>query len=72
MMPVVIGVDRMKLRRFRLGCGLTQIELANLAGVSPDTIVRWEGGKGDKPHPSSLLKVAKALDVRPADLLDDA
>lgn len=71
MMPVVVGVDRDKLRRLRLGKGWTQIQLAERARISPDTIVRWEGGKGQKPHPSALTKLAAALNVEPADLLED-
>jgi transcriptional regulator with XRE-family HTH domain len=50
---------------------LAQIELAQRAGVSPDTVVRWEGGKGTRPHPGALTKLAWALGVRPADLLED-
>jgi transcriptional regulator with XRE-family HTH domain len=71
MMPAVVGVDKNKLRRLRLGAGLTQIQLAERAGVSPDTVVRWEGGKGGRPHPGALSKLARALGVTPADLLED-
>ncbi len=71
MMLDVVGVDKDKLRRLRLGAGLTQIELAEKAGVSPDTVVRWEGGKGTRPHPGALSKLAKALGISPVDLLED-
>lgn len=71
MMPAVVGVDKNKLRRLRLGAGLTQIQLAERAGVSPDTVVRWEGGKGERPHPGALSKLAQALGVTPAELLED-
>lgn len=71
MMPTVVWVDKDKLRRLRLGAGLTQIQLAERANVSPDTVVRWEGGKGQRPHPGSLTKLAAALGVSPADLLED-
>ena len=33
------------LRRARLRAGLTQLELAQLAGLTPVTIVRAEGGR---------------------------
>ena len=71
MMPVVVGVDKDKLRRLRLGKGLTQIQLAEAASVSPDTVVRWESGKGQRPHPSALSKIAGALGTEPAALLED-
>ena len=69
MMPVVVGVDKEKLRRLRLGKGLTQIQLAEAAGVSPDTVVRWEAGRGQKQHPSALVKIAGALGTEPVGLL---
>jgi transcriptional regulator with XRE-family HTH domain len=71
MLATVPGVDEDKLKRLRLNEGLTQIELAGRAGVSPDTVVRWENGRGQNPHPSALRKLAVALGVRPGDLLED-
>jgi transcriptional regulator with XRE-family HTH domain len=71
MLASVPAVDEDKLKRLRLGKGLTQIELAQEAKVSPDTIVRWENGRGQKPHPSALKKLAGALGVSPGDLLED-
>jgi transcriptional regulator with XRE-family HTH domain len=71
MMDTMVGVDKDKLRRLRLGVGLTQIQLAEQAGISPDTIVRWEAGKGTRPHPGSLMKLSKALGVTPDALLED-
>lgn len=70
MMPAVVGVDAKKLRRLRLSLGLTQIELAKKASVAPGTVVRWEKGEGTKPHPGSLTKIANALGVERADLLE--
>ena len=71
MMPTVVGVDKDKLRRLRLGKGLTQIQLAEAARVSPDTVVRWEAGRGQKPHPSALTKISGALGTEPGALLED-
>ena len=71
MLATMPAVDKDKLKRLRLGEGLTQIELATQAKVSPDTIVRWENGRGQNPHPSALKKLAGALGVRPGDLLED-
>lgn len=71
MLTTVPAVDQDKLKRLRLGKGLTQIELAKEAKVSPDTVVRWENGRGQNPHPGSLKKLAGALEVSPAELLED-
>jgi transcriptional regulator with XRE-family HTH domain len=71
MMPTMVGVDKDKLRWLRLGNGLTQEELAERAGVSPHTVVRWEAGRGTRPHPGALVKVAHALGVEPFELLGD-
>ena len=71
MMSTVVGVDKEKLRRLRLGKGLTQVQLAEAARVSPDTVVRWEAGKGQRPHPSAMTKIANAIGVEPSELLED-
>ncbi len=71
MLATVPAVDKEKLKRLRLGKGWTQIQLAQNANVSPDTVVRWERGRGRNPHPSALSKVADTLGVEPADLLED-
>jgi transcriptional regulator with XRE-family HTH domain len=60
-----------KLRRLRRGRAWTQEELAEKAGISPSTIVEIERGKRQNPHPGTLGKLAAALDVKPADLLED-
>ena len=44
---------------------------ARAAGVSPDTVVRWEAERGQRPHPSALSKIAGALGTEPAALLED-
>ena len=49
---------------------LTQREVAELAGLPRVTLVRIEGGK-QRPRPSTLRKLAKALGVKPQDLLED-
>jgi transcriptional regulator with XRE-family HTH domain len=67
----VVGVDANKLQRLRFGLGLSQQELAEKAKVSPDTIVRWEKGRGTRPHARAIKKLADALGVTPNDLLED-
>jgi transcriptional regulator with XRE-family HTH domain len=60
-----------KLRRLRRGNAMTQEQLAEASGVSASTIVAIERGERPNPHPGTLGKLAKALDVSPADLLAD-
>jgi len=60
-----------KLREERRRAALTQGELAAKAGVGVTTIVRIETGEIEEPRVSTLRKLAKALGVKPRDLLDD-
>ena len=60
-----------KLRRFRRGKGMTQVQLARAAGLHDTTITYIETGQHKNPHPSTLAKLADVLDVTPLDLLDD-
>lgn len=49
---------------------LTQLELANRAGVSLITVTRLENAKGEaNPRPDTVRRLAKALDIDPAWLL---
>jgi predicted transcriptional regulator len=62
-----MNVPLPSLRRRRHEAALTQVELAQRAGVTPLTIVHVEAG-----HParmSTIRKIARALKVRPADLM---
>ena len=52
------------IRYWRLRKAMTQIELATLTGIDPATISQIETGRR-KPRPSTLKKLAKALDVQP-------
>lgn len=47
----------------------TQIRLAREAGVSPTTVSGIESGRIERPHFGTLRKLARALGVRPEDLL---
>jgi transcriptional regulator with XRE-family HTH domain len=60
-----------KLRGARRRAALTQTELAEKAGVGVATIARIETGEITEPRVSTLRKLADALGVTPADLLED-
>ena len=60
------------LKLKRLVTGLSHGELARRAGLNPDTVSTIEAGRLD-PHPSQLVKLARALGVddNPESLLHD-
>jgi transcriptional regulator with XRE-family HTH domain len=60
-----------EVRRLRKLKGLTQVELAKLAGVSAYTITEIETGHRE-PRPSTLRKLAGALDADVADFFPKA
>ncbi len=66
MQAVVYIGDRLKDLRIRRA--LTQYELADRAGISTNALNRIELNKAE-PHMSTLRKLAKALDVAPAELI---
>lgn len=64
------GVDPTALRAARERLGLTQHQLARLAGVAGgERISRWELGL-DEPRPDSLARLARVLNVQIVELLD--
>lgn len=56
------------LKELRTRAALSQRDLARLAGVAHTTVVRLEGGDPNV-LPSTLRKLAKALHVKPAELI---
>jgi len=62
-MHVVVHIGD-NLKRIRERRYLSQRALADKAGVSPDTIVKLEQDRVE-PRPSTILKLADALDVHP-------
>jgi transcriptional regulator with XRE-family HTH domain len=68
MQAVVYIGDRLKDLRIRRA--LTQYELADSAGISTNALNRIELNKAE-PHMSTLRKLAKALDVDPAELIGE-
>ncbi|HYW90557.1 MAG TPA: helix-turn-helix transcriptional regulator [Chloroflexota bacterium] len=53
-----------RLRDLRLNAALSQDDLAKLAGVTRTTIIRLEQGEPN-PIPSTVRKLAEALNVKP-------
>ncbi|MGF1470292.1 MAG: helix-turn-helix domain-containing protein [Rubrobacteraceae bacterium] len=68
-MPAVVYVGD-RLREIRTKRLLTQEELAERAGVSPSTVVNIERDNRE-PHFRTIRKLAKALDVEPAEFLEE-
>jgi transcriptional regulator with XRE-family HTH domain len=62
-----VEVDVVKLRNLRNQKVLTIEQLATLAGVSKNTISKAE--QGGSIYPSSVHKIARALDVEPSELV---
>jgi transcriptional regulator with XRE-family HTH domain len=60
-----------ELRRVRRSKGLSQRALAKAAGVSPSTVYELESGRRIA-NPSTLAKLAKALEVEIVDLLEES
>ena len=58
-----------RLREARERLGLTQEEVAQRSGVHATEVSRMEAGKRD-PKISTLYRLAKAVEVKPGQLLD--
>jgi transcriptional regulator with XRE-family HTH domain len=58
-----------RLREARERLGLSQEEVARRSGVHPTEVSRIEAGKRD-PRISTLCQLAKAVEVKPGQLLD--
>ena len=58
----------MKLRELREDRTLSARELADLAGVHYNTVLRLENNQGDA-QPRTIRKLAEALEVEPKDLM---
>jgi transcriptional regulator with XRE-family HTH domain len=67
MIQTVVKLARLKRARER--AALSQAELARKAGVSRVTVARVEALL-DEPQPRTVRKLAQALGMAPADLMD--
>ncbi len=63
------GIPLPGLRPARQRLGLTQRQLASLAGIGQGTVSKLERSERGA-YPKSLQKLAVALEVSPADLVD--
>jgi transcriptional regulator with XRE-family HTH domain len=66
-MPRISGEKLKEVRDRRL---LSQRELAEKAGLSPTTILKLEDDRVKEPHPRTVRKLAQALEVDPAELVE--
>jgi transcriptional regulator with XRE-family HTH domain len=57
-----------KLREIRKRRPYSQEELAELVGVSPLTLRRWEAHRGQRPQPLHLRRLSEILEVTPTEL----
>ncbi len=67
-MPTMVKIGD-NVRRWRTLRTLTQVQLAEKAGISPPTLVRIEKNQAD-PHVSTIRKLADALSVEPKVLIE--
>ena len=71
-MPALMpNVDGDKLRTMREDRFLSHRELAKIAGVSPTTVLNLETNPETTAQRRTVRKLAAALGVQPADLLED-
>ncbi len=56
------------LRKARKKKGLTQIEVAEKAGLGTNTYPKIERGES-KPSPTSIKKLVKILEIDPSDIV---
>jgi transcriptional regulator with XRE-family HTH domain len=70
MLDVMPRISGEKLREVRDRRLLSQRELAEKAGLSPTTILKLEAERVAEPHPRTVRKLAQALEVDPAELVE--
>ncbi|MEW6593323.1 MAG: helix-turn-helix transcriptional regulator [Thermodesulfobacteriota bacterium] len=63
-------IDGNIIRRLREEKGLTQLYVATVVGVTTDTISRWENRRYSSIKPENAKKLAEALEVPLAEILD--
>lgn len=63
-----VGADKSKITAARKRKSLSQVQLAEIIGVTQKDISRWEQGNV-KPNTDTLTKLSKALDCKIDDLI---
>lgn len=58
-----------KIKKARLERGFTQQELGAIVGVQKSAIAKYESGRVVNIKRSTLQKIAKALNIRPSELI---
>nr|MBF0222211.1 helix-turn-helix transcriptional regulator [Desulfobulbaceae bacterium] len=66
----MVQIDGGKIRAIREQKGLTQLYLASVVAVTTDSISRWENKRYPTIKKENALKLAEALEVELADILD--
>jgi DNA-binding XRE family transcriptional regulator len=66
----IISINGAVLRKLRAGRGWTQEQLARRAKLSRDYVAALEAGHKDNPPAAALKRLARALGVSIADLLE--
>jgi HTH-type transcriptional repressor of puuD len=64
-------MDGKRLAKLRKAVGLTQVQLANAAGVDPSLVSRIERGEVTKPAITTVQALARALRVTLDELAAD-
>jgi len=67
--PELLGL---RIQHYRHAKGLSQSQLARLADVPDGTIKHLEQGVAVDPHVSTVMRLARALDVGIGELLEGA
>ena len=60
-----------RLKDIRAACGMTQEQLAKVCGMNHITICKWETDETANPRMMQFSKVAKALGMKPHELLKE-
>lgn len=67
-----VSLDGNSVRRIREEKKLTQLYVAKVVGVTTDTISRWENNRTPSVKRDNLLRLAEALEVDIAEILEPA
>ena len=57
------------MKKYRNQCAFSQVKLAEISGVTYNTIIKIESGVNKNPTIDTLTKIAKALNVGVDDLI---